>query len=63
MFDPNSVAETNRETYNAWKSYWLSRGKTLDEAVEYGRQQGGDAYAEKLKQLIEQMEAPATLPD
>ena len=59
MFDPNSLEGINRETYNAWKSYWLSKGKTPADAVEYGRQQGGDAYAEKLKQLIEQMEAPA----
>lgn len=59
VLDPNSVAETNRDTYNAWQSYWLSKGKTLADAVEYGRQQGGDAYAEKLKRLIEQMEAPA----
>lgn len=60
MFDPNSVAETNRETYNAWKNFWLSTGRTLDDAVEYGRIQGGDAYAAKLKQLIEQMEGSET---
>ena len=56
MFDPNSVAETNQETYNAWKSYWLSKGKTLADAVEYGRQQGGDEYAEKLMQIVDRME-------
>lgn len=56
VFDPNSVAGINRETYNAWKSYWLSKGKTLADAVEYGRQQGGDEYAEKLMQIIDRME-------
>lgn len=60
MFDPNSVAETNRETYNAWKYFWLSKGRTLDDAVEYGRIQGGEAYAEQLKQLIKQMEGSET---
>jgi hypothetical protein len=60
VFDPNSAAETNRETYNAWKSYWLSKGRTLDDAVEYGRLQGGEAYANQLKRLIEQMEASET---
>lgn len=61
MFDPNSVSETNREQYLAWKHYWLSKGKTLDEAVEYGRQQGGDAYAENLKRFIAKMEADETV--
>lgn len=60
VFEPNSAAEISRETYNAWKYYWLPKGRTLDDAVEYGRIQGGEAYANQLKRLIEQMEASET---
>lgn len=56
------MEQPNRDTYNAWKFFWLSTGKTLDDAVEYGRVQGGDAYAERLKKLIEEMESPDHRP-
>lgn len=52
------VQDLNRATYQAWKDAWISNGKTLEDAVEAGRQQGGDAYAERLKQLIKEMESP-----
>lgn len=52
------VQDMNRATYQAWKDAWISNGKTLEDAVEAGRQQGGDAYAEKLHQLIIRMEEP-----
>lgn len=61
MFDPN-MAFPNKETYDAWKFYWLRSGKTLEDAVEYGRQQGGDAYAERLKEDISAMEASESEP-
>lgn len=49
-------SDSGREAYQAWKFYWLSSGRTLEDAVEYGRQHGGEAYAEKLKQIIQKME-------
>ena len=60
LFDP--TFEGNRETYLAWKHYWLHNGKTLDDAIEYGRQIGGDAYAERLRKVISEMEAPGQRP-
>ena len=54
----NNVQDLNRATYQAWKEAWLSSGKTLDDAVEAGRRQGGDTYAERLKLLIKEMESP-----
>ena len=60
MFDPSF--DRNLETYLAWKAYWLSHRKTLDDAIEYGRQHGGDTYAERLRQVISEMEAPGQRP-
>ena len=52
------MQDLNRATYQAWKETWVSSGKTLDDAVEFGRKQGGDTYAERLHQLISIMEEP-----
>ena len=58
IFGGDNVQDMNRATYQAWKEAWVSSGKTLDDAVEAGRRQGGDAYAERLKRLIKEMESP-----
>lgn len=61
MFDPN-MELPNKETYEAWKFYWLRSGKTLGAAVEYAMQQGGEAYAERVKKVISAMEASESEP-
>ena len=50
------MKEINRQNYLAWKENWLSMGRTLDDAVEYGRLQGGESYAADLKRFIEEQE-------
>ena len=50
------MEEVNRRNYLFWKEKWLSTGRTLDDAVEYGRIQGGESYAADLKQFIEEQE-------
>lgn len=56
------MQDLNRATYEAWKGSWVSSGKTLEDAVDAAREQGGDAYAERLKQFIDEMEAPVGMP-
>lgn len=45
------------EAYVAWKEEWLARHETLEEAVALAREQGGDAYANRVAQIISEMEA------
>lgn len=56
MRDP-TIEDANLGTYRAWKQNLQKNGKTPEDAVALARQQGGEAYAEKLAQFIEKMEA------
>ena len=52
-----TIEDANLGTYRAWKQDLQKNGKTPEDAVVFARQQVGEAYAEKLAQFIEKMEA------